>query len=72
MNKPTSKRPAVQKPATVKSAAIVTIYDAARMTKAGRKRIAKWLRSRADLLENHGDLMASRFVSRWLYEDTPK
>jgi phage antirepressor YoqD-like protein len=55
-----------------KSAAIVTIFDGAKMTKAGRKRIAKWLRSRADLLEKHGDLLAPRFVSRWLYEDTPK
>lgn len=54
-----------------KAAAIVTIHDAPRMTKAGRKRIAKWLRSRADLLEKHGDLMAKRCVMRWLYEDTP-
>lgn len=54
-----------------KSAAIVTIHDAPNMTKAGRKRIAKWLRSRADLLEKHGDLMAKRCVMRWLYEDTP-
>lgn len=57
---------------TPKSAAIVTIFDASKMTPAGRKRIAKWLRSRADLLENHADLMASRFTSRWLYSDTPK
>lgn len=54
-----------------KAAAIVTIFDAPRMTKAGRKRIAKWLRSRADLLEKHADLMAPRFTSRWLYSDTP-
>jgi hypothetical protein len=55
-----------------KCAAIVTIHDAPRMTNAGRKRIAKWLRSRADLLEKHGDLMAKRCVMRWLYEDTPR
>jgi len=55
-----------------KSAAIVTIFDAPNMTSAGRKRIAKWLRSRADLLEKHADLMASRFTSRWLYSDTPR
>ena len=53
----------------VKSAAIVTIKDAAKMTPAGRRRIAKWLRSRALLLEKHGDLLSSRFVSRWLYEE---
>jgi hypothetical protein len=63
---------AAKKPPATKAAAIVTIFDAPKMSKAGRKRIAKWLRSRADLLEGHGDLMASRFVSRWLYEDTPK
>ena len=51
-----------------KSAAIVTIKDANKMSLAGRRRIAKWLRSRADLLEKHGDLFASRFISRWLYE----
>lgn len=53
---------------SVKSAAVVTIHDAPNMSKAGRKRIAKWLRSRADLLENHGDLMAKRCVMRWLYD----
>lgn len=53
----------------VKSAAIVTIKDAAKMTPAGRRRIAKWLRSRATLLEKHGNLMASRFISRWIYEE---
>lgn len=53
-----------------KAAAIVTILDAPLMTKAGRKRIAKWLRSRADYLEKHGDLLGKRFVSRWLYDDT--
>jgi len=38
------------------------------MTPKGRKRIAAWLRSRADLLEKHGDLMASKFVSRYIYK----
>ena len=51
-----------------KSAAIVTIKDAAKMNKAGRKKIAAWLRGRAELLEKHGDLMASRFTARYTYK----
>lgn len=50
-----------------KAAAVVTIHHAAKMTPSGRKRIAKWLRSRASYLEKHADLMAARFTSRWLY-----
>jgi hypothetical protein len=56
----------------VKAAAIVTIHGAPRMTLSGRRRIAKWLRSRAAHLEKHGDLLAERSVQRWLYEDTPR
>lgn len=50
-----------------KSAAIVTIKNAPKMNKRGRKKIAAWLRGRAALLEKHGDLMASRFTSRYIY-----
>ena len=50
-----------------KSAAIVTIHKPDKMTKKGRKQIANWLRSRAVLLEKHGDLMASRFTARYIY-----
>lgn len=50
-----------------KSAAIVTIRDADKMSPKGRKRIAAWLRSRAVLLEQHGDLMAKTFTARYLY-----
>jgi len=39
------------KKSALKTAAIVTIFDAPNMTLACRKRIAKWLRSRADHLE---------------------
>ena len=36
-------------------------------TNAGRKRIAKWLRSRADYLEKHGDLLTEKgsFTARY-------
>ena len=51
-----------------KTAAIVTINLANKMTPKGRKQIANWLRSRADLLVKHGDLMANRFTSRYIYK----
>lgn len=51
-----------------KSAAILTIKDASKMTPKGRKKIAAWLRSRAVLLEKHGDLMTARFTARYIYK----
>lgn len=50
-----------------KTAAIVTINDSSKMAKKDRKRIAKWLRSRADWFEKHGDLASDRFVQRYIY-----
>lgn len=52
------------------SAAILTVHRAPDMTKAGRKRIAKWLRSCADHLETYGGLYDKKFVARWCY--TPR
>lgn len=59
-----SKKKAEVKPV---SAAILTVHRAPDMTKAGRKRIAKWLRSCADHLETYGDLYDKKFVARWCY-----
>lgn len=53
---------------TERAVATVTIKDAAKMTARGRKRIATWLRSRAVLLEKHGDLLAGRFTARYFYQ----
>ena len=50
-----------------KTAAVLTVHRAPDMTKAGRKRIAKWLRSCADHLETYGDLSDNKFVARWCY-----
>lgn len=50
-----------------KSAAILTVKDAAKMTKMGRKQIAKWLRDRANDVEQHGDNLACRFTARYIY-----
>ena len=41
---------------THKNAAIVTIHDAAKMTKRRRHQIAMWLRDHADSLEAEGQL----------------
>lgn len=51
-----------------KSAAIVTVKDAPKMTKRGRKAIAKWLREQADFLEQYGNEFAGRFTARYLYK----
>jgi hypothetical protein len=51
---------------TVELIAQVRVRGPGRMTKAGRKRIAKWLRSRADWLEKHGELAVSR---GWFKQD---
>jgi hypothetical protein len=50
-----------------KSAAIVTIKDAPKMTKRGRKNIAAWLRRQAAFLEQHGNEFAGRFTARYIY-----
>lgn len=51
-----------------KSAAIVTVRDADKMTKVGRKKIAKWLRQQAGFIEQHGQEFAGRFTARYLYK----
>jgi hypothetical protein len=50
-----------------KSAAIVTIKDAAKMSPRGRRQIAAWLRRQAGFLERNADQLASRFTARYLY-----
>ena len=51
-----------------KSAAVVTIHGAPRMTPKGRKEIAAWLRRQADSLVKHGkDYTETRFTARYLY-----
>lgn len=52
---------------TTKSAAIVTIKEADRMSAKGRKAVAAWLRRQADFLEKHGKEYSTRFTARYLY-----
>lgn len=54
----------------LKSAAIVTIHGAGKMTKKGRKSIAAWLRKHAEMLEKEGEHYSEgRFTGRYLYDD---
>ena len=50
-----------------RSAAILTVKDAPRMTQEGRKAIAAWLRKQAGFIETHGTELATRFRARYLY-----
>lgn len=52
-----------------KSAAILTIRDAAEMTEEGRKEIARWLRRQTNLLLKHNTELASRYTARYLYTE---
>jgi hypothetical protein len=50
-----------------KSAAILTIFDAAKMSAKGRRQIAAWLKRQAAFLEKHAKELAPRFRARYLY-----
>lgn len=50
-----------------KSAATITIHDAAKMTAKGRKAIAAWMRRQAGFLEKHAKELSPRFRARYLY-----
>jgi hypothetical protein len=51
----------------VKSAAILTIKDAANMSKKGKQDIANWLRKQAKALIKDGHLYHKKIVIRYLY-----
>jgi hypothetical protein len=51
-----------------KTAAIITIRGAGRMTKKGRRDIANWLRRHADSLVKYGhEYSNGRFIGRYHY-----
>ncbi len=54
----------------MKTAAILTVKDAGRMTKSGRRRIAKWLRQQADDLVILGQRYGKTLRARYWYEDS--
>lgn len=49
-----------------KSAAVLTIKDAQRMTPKGRKDVAEWLREQARFLVEFGTEYAPRYRSRYM------
>ena len=51
----------------VKSAAVLTVFDAAKMDKRGRRLIATWLKRQAKNILEYGDRYSSRFTGRYLY-----
>lgn len=52
----------------MKSAAIITIKDAANMSPKGRKAIAAWMRRQAEFLEKHAKELSPTFRARYLYK----
>jgi hypothetical protein len=50
-----------------KSAATLTVHDAPKMSKKGRKSIADWLRRQAGFIEKNADELSARFTARYLY-----
>lgn len=52
-----------------KSAAILTIKDAANMTARGKRQIANWLRRQAQALIKDGSLYAKKCVIRYRYAE---
>lgn len=50
-----------------KSAAIVTIKDAPKMSKRGRNAIANWLERQARFLRSDGKMFSNRFTARYIY-----
>jgi triphosphoribosyl-dephospho-CoA synthetase len=46
---------------------VLTIFDAGKMTKKGRRDIAKWLRQHAEDLLSDGDNYSSLFRGRFQY-----
>lgn len=52
-----------------KVAATISITDAGSMSKRGRRKIAAWLKSQAEDLENFGEEYSKAFKSRYWYTD---
>jgi hypothetical protein len=56
----------------VKTAAILTIYDADKMTEKGRKEIADWLRRQAKDLIKYGWQYTKEMRARYQYVENKK
>lgn len=50
-----------------RTAAVLTVYDAPKMTKKGREQIGRWLLRQADAIILNNKAMANRWTARYLY-----
>jgi len=55
-----------------KNAAIVTVFDAAKMSRVGCKTIAAWLRKQAKWVEQNAAQLSSRYRATYTYEDAER
>ena len=53
----------------MKSAAVITVRDASKMTKRGKKQVAAWMRKHADMLEVEGHNYSRRFTGRYIIRE---
>ncbi len=54
--------------AKTQTAAIITVYGAPKMSYAGRRRVASWMRRQAEFLLKHGrELTPTRYTAKYLY-----
>lgn len=51
-----------------KTAVVLTIRMAPKMTERGKRDIAAWMRRQANFLTKHADQMANRFTARYIYK----
>lgn len=51
----------------MKTAAIITIKDAAKMSKRGRNKVAEWLERQAHFLRNNAKQLSPLFRARYIY-----
>jgi hypothetical protein len=54
----------------MKSAAILTIHNAADMTAKGKKDIAKWIDRQKEILLKNNKELSGRYTARYLYNST--
>ena len=53
----------------VKSVAVLSIRQASKMTKRGRRQVAAWIRKEADFLEEFGEQLSDNFRSRYIAKE---
>lgn len=51
-----------------KTAAVLTVYDAAKMSAKGRRDIIRWLERQTETIKNEHQSLAKRWTARYLYQ----